>query len=56
MNVFLGKVPNRKQECFYFAEGAYLYPVAYISKQNLPEAKRLWGEMIGSNPEKEVKR
>ncbi len=44
--LFLGKIPNRKQECFYFAEGTRLYPVAYISKGNLSEAKRLWAKML----------
>ena len=46
VSLFLGKIPNRKQECFYFAEGTSLYPIAYVSKANLPEAKRLWGKMI----------
>ena len=46
--LFLGKIPYRKQECFYFAEGTNLYPVAYISEKNLPEAKRLWGTMISA--------
>ena len=44
--LFLGKLPNRKQECFYFAEGTSLIPVAYISEKNLPEAKRLWQMML----------
>ena len=42
--LFLGEIPGRKQECFYFVEGAVEYPVAYISKQNLADAKRLWGK------------
>jgi len=46
ITLFMGKFPNRKQECFYFAEGANLYPVAYISKENLEEAKRLWIKML----------
>ena len=46
VTLFLGKIPNRKQECFYFAEGATLYPVAYISSENLVTAKRLWGQML----------
>ena len=47
ITLFLGKVPCRKQECFYFAEGTTLIPIAYISKTNLAEAKRLWGKFIG---------
>lgn len=47
VSLFLGKIPNRKQECFYFAEGTCLYPVAYIRKDNLEEAKRLWCKLIG---------
>lgn len=46
VSLFLGKLPNRKQECFYFAEGTVLIPVAYISEKNLPEAKRLWQMML----------
>ncbi len=46
VSLFLGKMLHRKQECFYFAEGTTLYPVAYINKRNLPEAKRLWGQMF----------
>lgn len=47
VSLFLGKIPNRKQECFYFAKGTTLYPVAYIRKGSLKEARRLWAEMIG---------
>ncbi len=46
VSLFLGKLPNRKQECFYFVKGTNWYPVAYVSKTNLTDAKRLWGEMI----------
>lgn len=46
VSLFLGKIPERKQECFYFAEGTTIYPVAYISKKSLPDAKRLWGKMV----------
>ena len=50
VTLFLGKIPHRKQEGFYFAEGWNLYLVAYISEKNLPEAKRLWGKMIDALP------
>ena len=46
ITLFLGRIPNRKQECFYFAEGNCLIPVAYIHKASLKEAKRLWGKML----------
>ena len=49
-SLFLGKIPGRKQECFYFAEGTHLYPMAYISDKNLLEAKRLWGKMLEPLP------
>jgi len=51
--LFLGKIPNRKRECFYFAEGTSLIPVAYITEKNLVEAKRLWSKMIEPLPRKE---
>lgn len=50
VTLFLGKLPDREQECFYFVEGSILYPVAYVSKQHLPNAKRLWGKMIDNLP------
>ncbi len=50
ISLFLGKMPGRKQECFYFVEGNHLYPVAYISEKNLLEAKRLWGTMLEPFP------
>lgn len=46
ITLFLGKLPFRKQECFYFAEGIMVIPVAYVSEKRLPEAKRLWGIML----------
>lgn len=46
VTLFIGKIPNRKQECFYFSEGACIYPVAYIRKENFEAAKRLWGKML----------
>lgn len=52
--LFLGKIPCRKQECFYFAEGTSLIPVAYISKALLPEAKRLWGIMISEEAGRDI--
>jgi len=46
VSLFLGKLPYRKQECFFFVEGTCAYPIAYIRKENLEQAKRLWGKMI----------
>ena len=46
ISFFLGKIPGRKQECFYFVEGTNSIPVAYINKQNIAEARRLWGKLI----------
>lgn len=50
VTLFLGKLPHRKQECFYFAEGATLTPAAYVSERDLPEVKRLWGVLTGEKP------
>jgi len=47
VTLFLGKAPGRKQECFYFSKGTSIYPVAYIRKELLDEAQRLWDEMTG---------
>ena len=51
VTLFFGKMPNRKQDCFYFAEGTTLYPVAYVRKELLKDAQRLWGKMIGNKVE-----
>lgn len=51
VSLYMGKIPGRKQECFYFAEGNNLYPVAFISKNNLENARRLWGKMLEGIPE-----
>ncbi len=51
VTLFLGKLPNRKQECFYFEDGIF-YPVAYIKAKSLPEAKRLWAKMVDAIPER----
>ncbi len=46
VTLFLGHIPGRKQQCFYFAEGSILYPVAYVSPKQLPNAQRLWQKML----------
>lgn len=52
VTLFLGKIQGRKQECFYFMEGNTQYPVAYIRRECLADAKRLWGTFIGETDEK----
>jgi len=52
VSLFLGKIPNRKRECFYFTEGPVMYPVAYVSKTTAEIAKKLWGKMLGQEGEK----
>ena len=52
VTLFVGKLPNRKQECFYFEKDGTLYPVAYVPKKSLPEAKRLWAKMVDAIPER----
>ena len=54
VQLFLGKIPYRKQECFYFLEDNVCYPVAYINKQNLADAKRLWAKLLQGIPVKQV--
>uniref|UniRef100_A0A6M3KW17 Uncharacterized protein n=1 Tax=viral metagenome TaxID=1070528 RepID=A0A6M3KW17_9ZZZZ len=44
--LFLGRLPGRKQECFYFEEDGVIYPIAYISSRNLKEAQRLWTKLL----------
>jgi len=56
VSLFLGKIPGRKQQGFYFAEGTSLIPVAYISEANLPEAKRLWDKMLEPIAMRETKK
>jgi len=55
VQLFLGKIPTRKQECFYFVEGTALIPVAYITERNLADAKRLWQKLLVNIPLKEKK-
>lgn len=44
--LFIGKLPYRKQECFYFEKENTVIPVAYIKEDRLSEARELWEEMI----------
>lgn len=50
--LFMGKIPCRKQECFYFVDKTGMYPVAYINEKNIKEARRLWDKML--SPLKEL--
>ena len=52
VTLFVGKLPNRKQECFYFEKDGTLYPVAYISEEALPRVKQLWAKMVDALPER----
>ena len=44
--LFIGKLPGRKQNCFYFSEGSKLLPIAYIKDKYMPEVERLWNKML----------
>lgn len=48
----IGKLPGRKQECFYFTEDEdrVITPIAYIRKGNLVLAKKLWDELTEDVP------
>lgn len=52
--LFIGKLPGRKQECFYFVEDNVIIPVAYINDRYLVETKKLWGKLTAKLPNKEV--
>lgn len=52
ITLFVGYLPNRKQACFYFQDGASIYPVAYIKKERMAQTVRLWETMLNE----EVKR
>ncbi len=58
VTLFLGKLPGRKQACFYFLflEESSIYPVAFVSSKHLIMAHRLWAKMLSEKaPEVEVK-
>lgn len=44
----IGRLPGRKQECFYFTEknDQIIWPIAYISERNLAVAERLWNALL----------
>jgi len=47
-----GKLPSRKQECFYFEENGKVYPVAYVCNDKLNTARRLWAMVLEGIPYK----
>ena len=49
VSIFLGQMPRRKGLAFYFVEGVNGIPVAYVSKKNEDEAKRLWLKLVGDD-------
>ena len=51
--LFMGKLPHRKQHCFYFEKDGVVYPVAYVSEKNLEDTGRLWCEMLEGLPYKQ---
>lgn len=50
VTLFLGKLPNRKQQCFYFEEGSTIYPVAYVAEKHLAHAQIYWERMLAGLP------
>lgn len=44
--LFLGKLPRRKQECFYILENHVIYPIAYIKNTELSKMKEFWAKLI----------
>ena len=51
----ISKLPNRKQECFYFEKDDKIIPVAYISNNLLDEVNQLWDKLLRGIPSKEGK-
>ena len=51
----LGRLPHRKQACFYFESGNELIPVAYVREERIVEAEKLWGQLLDGIPVKEDK-
>lgn len=51
----IGKLPGRKQSCFYFTkeDDTVIVPAAYISKTLLAEAEDLWCRLLDGIPVKE---
>ena len=45
VTLFLGRIPGRKQMCFYFAEGNSITVAAYVSAANEKAAVRLWKKL-----------
>ena len=46
ITLFIGKIPNRKQQAFYFDDGSRLYPMAYIPEDKLDMTQMLWQKML----------
>jgi len=47
VTLFLGKLPYRKQACFYFTkDGSNLWPAAYVRADILEDVEELWSEMM----------
>lgn len=46
VSLFIGKIPTRKQECFYFVDKNGMWPAGYIRAEYLEKTKELWQEMF----------
>lgn len=50
VSLYIGKIPGRKQNCFYFQEGNVIYPVAYIKDRHMKDAEYYWNKMLDGVP------
>jgi len=46
VTLFVGKLPRRKQACFYFTDGTTLFPVAYIRPEYESMVNHNWQKML----------
>ena len=46
VTLFLGKIPGRRQACFYFLEDGSIHPASFVSSKHLIMTHRLWAKML----------
>ena len=51
VTLFIGKLPGRKQECFYFQIASRIWPVAYIRSEHIEQATDFWTQMLRGIPD-----
>jgi hypothetical protein len=51
----IGRLPGRKQACFYFEITGQTIPVAYVRENEIAEVEELWAKLLDGIPIKEDK-